>query len=171
MVSTGAQAASAQGWGTVVAERQPPVAAVERSSGSPSSSTTTEVVAEVSRNWKSRSAQVPFGNSCVQQVSRSTRQGISIGTVWTASRGGRFRISRRVSWAGPAANGSAADVASTWAPTSRPGSGRPVNGALQVTQAVPCRSTTSAHAGSPPTESRSGSPSSSTQVDSAAWAA
>ena len=48
MVSTGSQAAPAQAPATGAAVRQPPVAATARSSGSPSSSTTTGVAAEVS---------------------------------------------------------------------------------------------------------------------------
>ena len=75
MVRTGTQAAPVQGWGTAGVERHPPVAAVVRSSGSPSSSTTTGVVTDVSTNNESNSGQTPLGGSVEQQTFRSATQG------------------------------------------------------------------------------------------------
>ena len=128
MVRTGSQAAPAQVAATAAAERHPPVAAVVRSSGSPSSSTTTAVATEVWTNRTSYSTQVPRGSPSVQQMVRSGTQGIISERPWAARCGGRVPISRRVSWDGPATNGSAAVAARVWTPTSLPGSGRPVNG-------------------------------------------
>src|SRR5512137_829343 len=104
-----------------------------------------------------------------QQVSVGV-QVVSTTTDVASSRGGRLRTWRLVAWEGPASKGSRAETVSDRVPAMAPAAGTPDQATLQVTQAVPCCSSSWVHRGSPATDSERGSPSSSTQVERGALA-
>src|SRR5512137_897847 len=104
-----------------------------------------------------------------QQVSVGV-QVVSTTTDVASSRGGRLRTWRLVAWAGPASKGSRAETVSDRVPAMTPAAGAPDQGTLQVTHAVPCRSSSCEQSGSPAIDSERGSPSSSTHVERGALA-